>query len=55
MKTIWKFMMIAADRQIISMPIGAKVLCVKMQGDQPHLWAEVCSDAKLEHRTFEVF
>lgn len=45
MKTIWKFPLKMTDRQIVEMPLPAKLLCVQLQGRNPNeaacLWAEV--------------
>lgn len=41
MKTIWKFKLEITDIQTISMPVGAEILCVQMQGSDPCLWAIV--------------
>lgn len=40
-KTIWKFPFETADEVIISMPKGAEVLTVQIQGGLPCLWAIV--------------
>ena len=44
MKTIWKYTLETADEQMIDVPIGAKILCVQSQHDQPRLWIEVNSE-----------
>ncbi len=48
MKTIWKFPLKVEDEQTINMPIGAKILCVQMQGNVPTLWAVVDETAAKE-------
>ena len=51
MKTIWKFPIPTTDIQEISIPQGAEILTVQMQGDMPCLWAIIDTDASLEPRT----
>ena len=41
MKTIWKFPIQTTDEQIVSMPIGAEILCVQVHNAFPCLWALV--------------
>ena len=45
MKTIWKFPLEIVDRQPVSIPVGAQLLDVQMQGDQPCLWALVDTES----------
>lgn len=45
MKTIWKFPIETVDSQVVSMPEGAKIIAVQMQGEQPCLWALVNTEA----------
>lgn len=45
-KTIWKFPLETVDRQTVPLPVGAKILTVQAQGEQPRLWAIVDSDAE---------
>ena len=40
-KAIWKYPLKVEAQQSIEMPIGAEILCVQMQGEQPFLWAKV--------------
>lgn len=49
--TIWKFPV--KPDATIAMPVGAKILSVAMQGDQPCIWAMVDPDAPKEHRRFK--
>lgn len=42
---IWKFPLATTDRQIVNLPVGAKVLAVQTQFDEPQLWALVDVDA----------
>jgi len=39
--TIWKFPLQTTDFQVISLPIGHRILCVQVQGGTPCLWAQV--------------
>lgn len=52
MNTIWKFPLQINDNVAVTMPKGAKVLCVQMQGSKPCLWAVVDSEAETETRRF---
>lgn len=54
-QTIWKFPLLMADMQCVSMPAGAKILTVQTQDNQPCLWALVDPNASTEKRCFEVF
>lgn len=53
-KVIWKFPLATADKQDISLPKGAEILCVQTQDDKPYLWALV-EEGFTENRTFEIF
>lgn len=50
MKTIYKYPLQTVDDQDIEMPIGAKILTVKMQHGQPCLWALVDPNVEYEKR-----
>ena len=52
---IWKFSLVVTDRQTVTMPVGAEVLSVQMQGNVLCLWAVVNPDAERIIRTFEIF
>ncbi len=55
-KSIWKFKLKTTDRQFITMPVGAEILTVQVQHDEPCIWALVDLDQKMEsHRVIEVF
>ena len=58
-KTIWKFMpQLDEDNAAIAtveMPIGARVLTAREQGNELCLWAEVDPSAATEMRSFQVF
>lgn len=41
MKSIWKYPLLAADIQTVSMPEDAQILSVQCQRGQPCLWALV--------------
>jgi hypothetical protein len=43
--TIWKYSLAWVERQCIDMPIGAEILCVKIQNCVPCLWAKVNATA----------
>lgn len=38
MEAIWKVQLQCADKQWVSLPQGAKVLCVETQRDEPCMW-----------------
>lgn len=38
---VWKFPLQLAERQVIEMPVGAKLLTVQIQHDIPCIWALV--------------
>jgi hypothetical protein len=56
MKAIWKYQLIR-DVNILELPPGARVLCVKEQREMICLWAliEVNPQAKPVKRTFRVY
>lgn len=39
--TIWKFPLRIADKVLIEMPAGAKLLTVQMQNGSPFIWASL--------------
>lgn len=53
-KTIWKFQIEPNDIIKVDMPIGAEVLTVQTQFEQPCIWAIVNPKAKTETRTFRM-
>lgn len=55
MKTIWKFSLKVLDEQVVSMPEGARVLCVQMQNGTPCLWAEVPRGVKSAPSVFHIY
>lgn len=50
MMTIWKFPISIIDEQTVDMPIGAKILSVKMRDGTICIWAIVDTNAKNEQR-----
>ena len=54
-KTIFKYRFGINDKFTLSMPKGAKVLCVQVQNYFPTIWAEVDRDQPEEVLYFEVF
>jgi hypothetical protein len=38
---VFKYQLAIADRQVLSMPKGAKILCVQIQRASPQIWALV--------------
>ena len=55
MKSIYKYTLEDTDLQTVTMPQGAKILCVQTQRGAVCLWAEVDTDKPGEDRTIEVF
>ena len=39
MKTVYKYHLDITDYQKVTLPYGAKILCIKTQYDEPCLWA----------------
>jgi hypothetical protein len=55
MQTIWKFeLSTTEEKQIINMPIRAKILTIQTKKDIPYLFALVESKAPIESRKFVV-
>lgn len=54
MKTIWKYP-IHPDTTLLSMPAGAKVLCVQTQNNEPYIWALVDPAAMKIDRYFSIY
>lgn len=55
MKTIWKFPLEVTDRQIVTMPEGARILDVQVQNDTPCLWAVVNERAEPQRRVIVIY
>ncbi len=54
MKSVWKFELPITDRFSIPMPVGARLLNVETQNEQPCLWALVDPAAEKEGRQFRL-
>lgn len=54
MSVIYKYPFAAQDHVRLFMPLGAEVLCVQMQGEQPCIWAKVDPSSAMQVRTFEL-
>ncbi len=53
MDTIWKYKIpVAPDMEGLTMPKGAKILCLQLQYDEPTLWALVDTEQSEEKRHF---
>lgn len=48
MKTVYKYPLLLEDRQLLSLPFGAKPLTVQLQNDALCLWALVDTDTDAE-------
>lgn len=68
MRKIFKYHLNSLDRNVLDLPIGAKILCVQTQvrmvvvyGHQPQpehgifMWAEVDTSRNVEQRTFKIY
>ena len=53
-KTIWKFDLEITKFQKIEMPLGAEILSVQAQHENPRIWALVDPNQEKEVRYFEV-
>ena len=51
---IWKFPLEVQGEQVVSMPRGAKILTVQVQGTEVCLWALVDPDKGREERRFAI-
>ena len=54
MLTIFKYSIPIEDHFTLEMPRGAKILTVKIQRENPQLWAMVDSETKKEKRYFRL-
>jgi hypothetical protein len=54
-QTIWKYPLRITDEVRISIPTGAQILSVQMQGDTACLWALVVPGQKEVERYFRIF
>lgn len=52
MKTIWKYPLELIEEQEINAPVGAQILTVQAQNEQPCLWALVDDDDTARHRLY---
>ncbi len=55
MTKIFKYRLKLEDAQVISLPIGAKVLTVQTQDGVPNMWCQVPIDADSDQRQFAIF
>ena len=53
-KSIWKFPLYSHVVSVM-MPVGAKILCVDVQEDQPQLWALVTQGSNTENREIRIY
>ena len=51
--TIWKYKLDQTGK--IEMPTDAEILCIQVQRGEPHIWALVNPENKLETRKFKVY
>lgn len=55
MRTIFKYPLQVTDAQSLTMPTGAKPLCVQLQHGQPYLWAQVDTERPAAFVSFMTF
>jgi hypothetical protein len=57
MKKIYKYEIVEDDKLSISLPIGAEILCVQINGkdNKPYIWALVDTTKENEDRYFELY
>jgi hypothetical protein len=57
MQAIWKQLLEVTDRQEVTLPKGAKVLCVQTQKEVPCIWfiTPTVDVSEKEHRTFSIY
>lgn len=57
MEAIWKKIISLEERQTVELPVGAKVLCVKMQHNTPCIWfiTPQTNFPDVEKRTFVIY
>ena len=51
---VYKYALPIEDWATVEMPVGAEVLCVQVQNQQPYLWARVQPDSPTVPRCFRV-
>lgn len=55
MTTIWKYKLNITDRQVIMMPVGAKILAVQVQHGEPCLWARIHPNREEKKRLIKIY
>ncbi len=55
MKTIYKYPLSIGTKNVIEMPIGAKILDLQTQNGTPGIWAMVDSGNQKVQRIFEIY
>jgi hypothetical protein len=55
MITIYKYQFRIADKTIVVMPQGAKILSVQIQNGVPTIWAMVVTEMKTEERVLKCY
>lgn len=55
-KIIYRYPLLVTDYQEVLMPIGAEILTIQTQGENPSLWALVDpNESNVESRSIEMF
>lgn len=52
MNSIWKYQLEVERRQIVYMPVGAKIVSLGVQNEYPVMWVSVDTDAEPKARIF---
>ena len=52
---IWKYIIRTTDVIAVTMPRGAKILCVQIQREEPCIWALVDPNATIETRWLRIY
>ena len=54
METVWKFRILGTSVQSLDLPKGARILCVQVQREVPHIWA-VVDDSIQEYESWLIY
>ena len=53
--TIWEYPLVVTDAQVLTIPKGAQIVAVQVQGNSPCLWAIVDQSEETERRVIRTF
>ena len=54
-KSIFKYQLKTTDQQFVKLPVGAEILTIQTQFEEPQLWALVDPENETENRCIEIF